>query len=92
MNAFSFDPTISAGSLIAGISVVISIAIAAFKNGNAVRDGIRQIGELDTRLASVETKVDAIALLQHDMHNSHERDADFEARIRVLEQTTERRK
>lgn len=88
----TFDPTISYGTLLTAAAMVISMigAVVVFiVKSKSIEE---KVGHLETAVGGLETAVQSMALVQQQQNQDGVKLADHETRIRVLEQTTERRK
>ncbi len=88
----NFDPTISYGTLLSAATMLIGFvgAVVVFLVKSKTIE--EKVGHLETAVGGLESAVQGMALVQQQQYQDGEKLSDHEMRIRVLEQTTERRK
>ena len=88
----TFDPSVSYGTLISAATMLLGFigAVVVFLvKSRTIED---KVGHLEQAVGGLETAVKDMALVQHQQNQDGQHLADLETRVRVLEQTTERRK
>lgn len=82
----TWDPTISYGSIIAALSIIVSIVAVSWRNSLVIRLALHELGQLKLDVASVKAKIEHIAVLQQQLADGKERMDSLEQRVRDIEQ------
>lgn len=81
----AFDPTVSLGSIFAGVSVVVSIGLAAWRGNIRFDRAVVKVEEMDARLQKVEQTTESIAVMQQRLMDGKERMDSLERRLERVE-------
>ena len=85
MSEITFDWTISFGSLIAMVGIMLSVIVAMWRNGLALQLGIRRLESLEAKVGMMDHEVRRIAVLQQQLLDGKERMDGIDERVRELE-------
>lgn len=87
MAAITFDPTVSLGSIIAGLTVVVGLAAAAWRGNIRFDRAVIKVEAMEARLIKVEQTTDLIAVMQQRLMDGKERMDSLERRLERMEAT-----